>query len=212
MSPFGEVTQVLRRGHTIEDPYGPPGMDRGGSKPSLRTTAMRAMNRSRHQHGAGFVSHSSSLSTKYLQLLPTRLAEITPRIDVLTNPICTHLLHCYVRGEIFIENDPDESAAALIDSDDETSAAASVCAAIGTAFNASMSSGSEEGSVSTNPMESQNWCGAPDCPAPRGKDGTGVRIGFRSAGVDRYRRPGFICKLPDNATGTDAGSAPCCQS
>ena len=50
-----------------------------------------------------------SLSPKDFQLLPTRLAEISQRIDMSINPVRSHLHHCDVRREIFIDNCPHNS-------------------------------------------------------------------------------------------------------
>jgi hypothetical protein len=50
-----------------------------------------------------------SRAAEYSQLLPTGFAKISQRIDVSIDPIRTHLLHCDVRCEILIDNDPNDS-------------------------------------------------------------------------------------------------------
>ena len=54
------------------------------------------------------VSHPNSLSTEYTQLLPASLAKVSQRIDMSIDPILPHFLHCDVRREIFIDNDPND--------------------------------------------------------------------------------------------------------
>ena len=50
-------------------------------------------------------ARANSIPSKCLQLLPTRLAEISQRIDVSIYPIRPHFLQCNVRRKIFVDND-----------------------------------------------------------------------------------------------------------
>ena len=55
----------------------------------------------------------NSIPSKSLQLLPTRLAEISERIDMFTYPIVPHFLHCDVRRKICIDNDATHGVGSL---------------------------------------------------------------------------------------------------
>src|SRR6516164_8279868 len=68
-----------------------------------------------HQHKptSRALRHTNSIPAKCLQLLPTRLAEISERIDVSIYPIVPHFLHCNVRRKICIDNDAAHSVGSL---------------------------------------------------------------------------------------------------